>query len=153
MLEAVIEVEAWRSIAADLDDYLRRIHAAACANESSLDGEMALLLTSDERLRALNREFRGRDRATNVLSFPSGGAQSGFLGDVALAYGACRDEAEEKGIPVADHAAHLIVHGMLHLVGYDHENDDDAERMEDLETQILAALGVADPYGDDAGAP
>lgn len=152
MLEAVIEVETWRRITTDLEGYLWRIHAAACAREAALGADMALLLTDDERLRVLNRRFRGVDKATNVLSFPSGGAHSRYLGDIALAYGVCRSEAEEKGISIADHTAHLIVHGLLHLVGYDHESDDDAERMEGLETQILASLGVADPYGDDGRA-
>ena len=118
----------------------------------------SLLFTSDEEIHALNREWRQRDRATNVLSFPMlaradvlGLAAEGppvLLGDVALAYETCAREADEKGMPIEDHAAHLIVHGLLHLAGYDHEvSAAEAEAMEALETKALAICGIADPYG------
>ena len=118
----------------------------------------SILFTSDADVHALNAEWRGKDKPTNVLSFPmmerddlldlTPEGPPEMLGDIALAYETCAREAEEKGIPIADHAAHLIVHGLLHLAGYDHEiSDEDAEAMEALETKALAVLGLADPYG------
>ena len=120
-----------------------------------------LLFTSDDEIHALNRAWRQRDKATNVLSFPMlaraellGLAAEGppvLLGDVALAHETCAAEAAEKGVQLEDHAAHLIVHGLLHLAGYDHElSHADAEAMEALETKALAICGIADPYGDRA---
>jgi probable rRNA maturation factor len=119
----------------------------------------SLLFTSDAEVHALNRDWRQRDRPTNVLSFPMLGreevlglAEDGppvLLGDVALAYGVCQREAAEKGVSLADHAAHLLVHGLLHLAGHDHElSDSAAETMEAIETKALAIMAVADPYGD-----
>lgn len=118
----------------------------------------SLLFTSDEEVHALNREWRERDKPTNVLSFPMldrdellGLAPAGppvLLGDVALAYETCAREAEEKGVPLEHHAAHLVVHGLLHLAGHDHElGSAEAEAMEMLEVKALALIGVADPYG------
>ena len=119
----------------------------------------SLLLTSDAEIHALNREWRERDKPTNVLSFPmlardellalTPAGPPELLGDVALAHETCAREAAEKRIPLADHAAHLIVHGLLHLAGHDHETSaGHAEAMEALETKALALLGIADPYGD-----
>jgi probable rRNA maturation factor len=116
-----------------------------------------LLFTSDAEVHALNREWRQRDKPTNVLSFPMlerdevlALGEDGppvLLGDVALAYETCAREAGERGISLADHAAHLVVHGLLHLAGYDHETSPaEAEAMEALETKTLAILGVGDPY-------
>lgn len=118
----------------------------------------SVLFTSDEDIRALNAEWRGKDKPTNVLSFPmlersdlldlAPDGPPEMLGDIALAFETCAREADEKGIPVDHHAAHLIVHGLLHLAGYDHETgDEDAEAMEALETKALAVMGLADPYG------
>jgi probable rRNA maturation factor len=119
----------------------------------------SLLFTSDDEIHALNREWRQRDKATNVLSFPmleredllqlAADGPPELLGDIALAYETCAREAAEKGVSLGDHAAHLIVHGLLHLAGYDHEiSTADAEAMEALETKALAICGIADPYGD-----
>ena len=119
----------------------------------------SVLFTSDAEVRALNREWRERDGPTNVLSFPMlerddllALTQDGppeLLGDVALAHETCAREAAEKGVPLEDHAAHLIVHGLLHLAGYDHEiSPQHADAMEALETKALALMGIADPYGD-----
>lgn len=119
----------------------------------------SLLLTSDEEVHALNRDWRGRDRPTNVLSFPmlargelialAAEGPPVLLGDVALAHETCAREAAERGLSLADHATHLIVHGLLHLAGYDHElSTGEAEAMETLETKALAMCGIADPYGD-----
>jgi probable rRNA maturation factor len=109
--------------------------------------EVSLCLADDATLRALNARWRGIDRPTNVLSFPSAGhGARRRLGDIALAFETLKREAEELGVPLADHYRHLIAHGFLHLIGYDHGTDGEAERMEALETRILARLGTADPY-------
>lgn len=103
-----------------------------------------ILLTTDRKLRALNSCFRGRDYPTNVLSFPS--RDPAYLGDIAIAYGVSRREAKAQGKAFADHAAHLAVHGVLHLLGYDHIRPRDARRMEPLEVEILAQLNISNPY-------
>lgn len=116
--------------------------------------EVTLVLADDGEMRNLNRIWRGKDAPTNVLSFPAGTAvgepsrDSCPLGDVVLAAETVSQEAGQQGIAVADHASHLIVHGVLHLLGFDHERDQDAERMEALETKVLAGLGIADPYAE-----
>jgi probable rRNA maturation factor len=124
-------------------------HAAAEAlARSGLKGKssLAILLSGDSKLRALNREFRGKDKATNVLSFPAAPNPDGYRGDIAIAHGVTAREAKAAGKAFADHAAHLVVHGVLHLAGYDHERKRDAKVMEPLEVKILARLGIADPY-------
>ena len=119
--------------------------------------EIAVRLTDDEEVRALNRDFRGKDKPTNVLSFPQvqadlldtlSNSDDGeiLLGDIVLARETCVREAVEKAVPIADHATHLIVHGTLHLVGYDHLDDPAADAMEALEVKALASLGIANPY-------
>jgi probable rRNA maturation factor len=133
---------------------LRAARAAfAAASPARRDPyEVTLVLTDDDEMSALNRTWRGKDSSTNVLSFPAGepvGAIPGepfSLGDVVLAAETVLAEAADKDIPVADHVAHLVVHGTLHLLGLDHEHDADAERMESLETEVLTGLGIADPY-------
>ena len=133
---------------------MARETVAACVAETGLktrDGaEVSLLLTDDAEVTALNARWRGQDKPTNVLSFPSAPADrlldSATLGDVALAFETLKREAEAWGVPLQDHYRHLVTHGFLHLIGYDHETDDEAERMEALETRILAGLGVSDPY-------
>ena len=113
---------------------------------------VGLRLTDDAEVQKLNARWRGVDKPTNVLSFPAApvanGAAASFLGDIALAYETLAREAEETRISLADHYRHLVAHGFLHLIGYDHQTDDEAERMEDLEKRVLARLGVADPYLD-----
>ncbi|MDB5689189.1 MAG: rRNA maturation RNase YbeY [Sphingomonas bacterium] len=120
--------------------------------------EVSVKFAEDEEVRTLNASFRGKDKATNVLSFPmvqrdliealENGETDGeaLLGDIILARGVCAAEAAEKGVTVATHATHLVVHGTFHLLGFDHENDIDGEQMEQLERDALAALGIADPY-------
>jgi probable rRNA maturation factor len=121
--------------------------------------EVSVRLTDDAEVHTLNRDFRGKDKPTNVLSFPQvqgdlleGLANSDdgeiLLGDIVLARETCALEAEEKGISIVDHATHLIVHGTLHLVGYDHMDDVSAAAMEALEVKALASLGIANPYAD-----
>lgn len=118
---------------------------------------VSVLFTSDEEVHTLNREWRDRDKPTNVLSFPmmereellelASDGPPAMLGDIALAHGVCSREAAEKGIALEHHAAHLIVHGLMHLAGYDHVHSDaEAEAMEKLEIAALAKLGIADPY-------
>jgi len=120
---------------------------------------LSLLLSDDDAVHALNREWRGKDKPTNVLSFPmlerpdllalTPDGPPELLGDIALALETCAREAGEKSVPLEHHAAHLIVHGLLHLAGHDHETSaEDAARMEGLEIKALALLGIPDPYGD-----
>jgi probable rRNA maturation factor len=115
------------------------------------DSEVSVKFTSDVEVRTLNAAWRGQDKATNVLSFPmaeeSELASAQLLGDIVLAFGICAAEAAEKDVGVEIHAAHLVVHGTLHLLGYDHEtSDEDAEEMEEAERRALASIGIADPY-------
>ena len=120
---------------------------------------VSVLFTCDDEVHALNREWRDRDKPTNVLSFPmltredlidlALGGPPEMLGDIALAYETCAREAQEKSVPLDHHAAHLIIHGLLHLAGHDHVNSDaQAEAMEALEITALAKMGISDPYGD-----
>jgi probable rRNA maturation factor len=102
-----------------------------------------LLLSNNAKLRALNRTFRDKDKVTNVLSFPGTG---GYAGDIAIAYGLARKEAKSSGKSLADHATHLVVHGVLHLAGHDHIKPRAAKAMEGLEVKILGRMGIADPY-------
>jgi probable rRNA maturation factor len=126
------------------------IAAAAESGGLSGGGDVSLCLADDAALRALNLRWRSLDKPTNVLSFPAAplgyGGDLTALGDIALAYETLAREAEDLGVPLADHYRHLLAHGFLHLIGYDHETDAEAERMEALETRILARLGVGDPY-------
>jgi probable rRNA maturation factor len=133
-------------------------HAAGAAREAAVialaavkngsDRAVAILLTNDERMRDLSRRFRGEDRATNVLAFPSPAGTADTLGDIALGYGVCAREAREQAKPLADHLRHLVVHGVLHLTGHDHQRADEAARMEALEVELLGRLGVPDPYAE-----
>lgn len=161
---AVLHDEGWPD--ADWDALARRAVDAAIAHSPyasfATDAtlyEIAVKLTSDAEVHDLNRAYRDKDRPTNVLSFPmvqddllqaTANTDDGevLLGDIVLAEGVCAAEASEKGISIADHATHLIVHGTFHLLGYDHMDDNEAEAMEALEIAALATLGLADPYGD-----
>ncbi len=149
-LDLVHQDPRWDAAGEDWDALANRALAAvndALAPEKR--GEVALLLADDAALQALNSQWRGKDAPTNVLSFPP--ALPGLmLGDIALSYDTLVREAGEKGASLAHHAAHMIVHGLLHLHGFDHEADDEAEEMEALERRILATLGIADPYREDA---
>ena len=130
------------------------VRAALAQSKAKIAGaaELSIVLTNDAEQRILNRDWRGIDKSTNVLSFPQiepFGAVQGLLGDLILARETLVREAGEMGISFEDHFTHLVVHGFLHLLGYDHMDDDEALAMEGLETQILASLGVADPYADE----
>ena len=122
-------------------------HAAAVRRAALVafgQGEVVIQLSNDDEVQALNARFRGKDKPTNVLSFPDG--EDGRLGDIILAYETIAREATEQHKRFKDHLAHLVVHGVLHLQGYDHETERDANRMEDKERMLLAAMGIADPY-------
>ena len=147
LIETVVEDEAWTRLLPDAAALAEACRNAAARLEPALQGEIALLLTDDERMRALNARFRDKDRPTNVLAFPAGG-DGGFLGDIALARETCAAEAAEKGVALRDHAAHLITHGVLHLIGYDHQTEEQAAVMERREAAVLKSLGIADPYAD-----
>jgi probable rRNA maturation factor len=129
------------------------VHAAVAHSRHPglSDNEVSVKFTSDAEVRALNAAWRGQDKATNVLSFPmareSELAASPLIGDIVLAHGICAAEAAERQVAIETHAAHLVVHGTLHLLGYDHETGDaDAQEMEEVERRALASLGIADPY-------
>jgi probable rRNA maturation factor len=142
------EAESWRS---EVETAVAMAAAAADA-EIADDAELSLVLTDDAAIRMLNRDHRGLDKPTNVLSFPQddpdADAYGPLLGDIVVAHETVAREADEEGISFQEHFLHMIVHGFLHLVGYDHMNDDEAEEMEGLETAILARLGIANPYAD-----
>jgi len=153
VIEVEIEDAAWT---AALPDSAAIAERAARAALGTVEGGVVVLLTDDETVRDLNARFRDRDRPTNVLSFPAAEmripGQAPPLGDLVLAFGVCAAEAEAQGKTLADHLSHLTVHGVLHLLGRDHEDEAEAEAMEAEERTILASLGVADPYRADAQA-
>ena len=139
--------------AAALDGKVGQLIASAitAANRAAgpAQGAVTVVVDDDARIRTLNKLWRGLDKPTNVLSFPSPDTQPGperSLGDIAISYETAAREAVAEDKSFADHMAHLSVHGFLHLLGYDHESDDDAEEMEGLERDILARIGVSDPY-------
>ena len=160
-----IGAPAWRRHLDDPERICRRALAATLARvpgpEWLARTEVSVLLADDATLRRLNADYRGKDCATNVLSFPAfehvlacdpGHLPPGSvpLGDIALAFETVRAEAESEGKPLAHHVSHLLVHGCLHLLGYDHENAEDALLMEGLERDVLAQIGIPDPYAGDA---
>ena len=165
MLDVAVLVEGdwpqedWQGLAAGAcaAALARTPHAGLATLSATV--EVAVRLTDDDAVHALNRQYRGKDRPTNVLSFPMvqpdlvqslANTDDGevLLGDIVLARGVCAAEAADKGVPLAAHATHLIVHGTLHLLGYDHQGADQADAMEAIERDALAALGLHDPYAD-----
>jgi probable rRNA maturation factor len=147
VIDVLIEDPAWESAEPRAAALAEIAAAATLAHERAEGGDLAILLADDVRLAALNAAFRSKPAPTNVLSFPAvGGPSGGALGDIALAFGVCAREASEQGKSLAHHLQHLTAHGVLHLLGYDHESDAEAQAMEAAERAILAGLGVADPY-------
>ena len=148
--------EAWRTARVTDAMLVRAARAGVAAAALTRPGtcEVSILLTDDAEMRALNRTWRGKDAPTNVLSFPASdtlacdSSEPELLGDVALGYETTVKEALAMGTVLSDHVAHLVVHGVLHLLGFDHMKKDEAERMETLERRALAALGIADPYAE-----
>jgi probable rRNA maturation factor len=143
MIEIEVEADAWTGALAEAETV---VSLAAQAALGTVEGDVVVLLTDDEAVRDLNARFRDKDKATNVLSFPAPESAAPHLGDIVLAYGVCAAEAEAQGKTLSDHLSHLVVHGVLHLLGRDHEDDAEAEEMEAEEREILAGIGVADPY-------
>lgn len=154
-IEIRISAGDWRALAVDVDALVRET-AIAAWRAGGGDGavEISVLLADDATLRDLNARHRGRDKATNVLSFPAGPMPGSrppiLLGDVALACETVAAEARAQGKAMADHVRHLIAHGVLHLLGHDHQDNNSAEAMERIETAVLAEFGVADPYAPSA---
>jgi probable rRNA maturation factor len=157
MTEVLVVANCWQN-EPDAEAVIQRAIAAAAETVDADvgDAELAVMLTDDSGIRTLNSNWRGIDKPTNVLSFPalqptaprSDDDVPRMLGDIAIAYETMRKEADEEQKPFDHHLSHLAVHGFLHLLGYDHEQDDDAEAMEALEQEILAQLGIPDPYAD-----
>jgi probable rRNA maturation factor len=153
-VDVLVESDLWQALP-DAEDIVRRAIALAAAPgvmANRRGAELSVLLCDDDTIAGLNARWRGEERPTNVLSFPAPplppAAPDGKvpLGDIAIAYETVVREAGEQGKPVAGHLSHLVIHGFLHLLGYDHHMDGEAERMERLERDILAQIGVADPY-------
>jgi probable rRNA maturation factor len=168
-IDCLVEADGWGDADGPLAERARRAATAAVREGMADSGmglsgsrpeiELSLVFADDPAVQALNAQWRGKDRPTNVLSFPNctpdeiararNGGPPLLLGDVVLALETCQAEARAQGKPLADHVAHLVVHGVLHLFGHEHETDAEAERMEMLEVAILGGLGIADPYRDD----
>ena len=154
--EVLVVADCWQD-EPDAEAVIQRAIAIAAATVDTdvADAELAVMLTDDSGIRTLHSNWRGIDKPTNVLSFPAlqPTAPPGdddpprMLGDIAIAYETLRREADEEAKPFDHHLSHLVVHGFLHLIGYDHETDEEAEVMEALEREILAQLGIPDPYG------
>jgi probable rRNA maturation factor len=140
----IVEGEVWSALG-DLDALSRRAFAAA-AKQAPAEGLVSLLLTDDGELQQLNRDFRGKDKPTDVLSFPALQMDRPLLGDIAVAHGVAARDAAAQGKAMPDHLTHLLIHGYLHLLGHDHETPAEAEQMESLEISALASLGIANPY-------
>ena len=163
MLEIALEADAEWDSSRSWEQLIRAAAEAAIAESafpqlisSEQPVELSVRLAGDDEVRELNAKWRGKDKATNVLSFPLANPddllpanvseRELLLGDIVMARGVCEAEAVEKGVSVQDHATHLLVHGTLHLLGYDHHDDADAAEMEAREVRALARLGIADPY-------
>ncbi len=150
MIEVEVEDEAWSEALATAEAIVIQAATAALLSSSPpAEYAVTVLLTDDAALQDLNARFRQKDKPTNVLSFPAPETARPHIGDVALAYGVCADEAKAQGKTLAAHLAHLTAHGVLHLLGYDHETEAEAEEMEGMERVILAGLGLPDPYEND----
>ena len=155
-VDVAIECDRWRDAIVDVEPLCRRAAETAYRQACPFGdrtAEVSLVLADDAFVKGLNRDYRGKDAPTDVLSFPAWeegdlaiDGRPLLLGDVVVAFETASAEAADEGLALADRLAHLVVHGMLHLFGYDHEVDSDAERMERLECGVLASLGVADPY-------
>ena len=148
-IDILIQSPLWER-APEAERWIHTAIASVAARLSTSDGEVAIVLTDDSAIRALNRDWRGIDKPTNVLSFPApqlaGSGGPHILGDIVIAYETLDRECTVDGKTFCHHLTHLAIHGFLHLLGYDHETEADAETMESLETEILAGLNIPDPY-------
>lgn len=159
-IAVLVEEAAWTEALPQAEALAERAARAALADAGGPGSpgsageavELSIVLANDAAVRALNARYRGQDKPTNVLSFAAEvealPGELRLLGDVVLAFGTCRREAEEQGKPLAGHLVHLVVHGTLHLLGYDHEEETEATTMEARERALLAGLGVPDPYAE-----
>lgn len=146
-----IEDEAWTRAEPEAEALVWRAAQAVLDAHEDIEGQgIVILLADDDSVQVLNRDFRQKDYATNVLSFPSPPNPEGQIGDIVLAFGVCAREAAEQGKPLAHHLQHLVAHGVLHLLGYDHQDDAEAQAMEAFEREILADLDIPDPYAEPA---
>ncbi|CAN7331952.1 rRNA maturation RNase YbeY [Caulobacter sp. LjRoot300] len=146
-----IEDEAWTRAEPEAEALVWRAAQAVLDAHEDIEGQgIVILLADDDSVQVLNRDFRQKDYATNVLSFPSPPNLEGQIGDIVLAFGVCAREAAEQGKPLAHHLQHLVAHGVLHLLGYDHQDDAEAQAMEAFEREILAGLDIPDPYAEPA---
>lgn len=152
-IDVMIEAEGWHALAGLEALTADCVSASLAASGAKLapNCEMSVTFLDDAAIRELNAQWRGKDSPTNVLSFPTPGAVKAkpLLGDIVVAYETVAREAGEQGKTLHDHAAHMVIHGFLHLIGYDHETTAEAETMEAMERRIAQALGLADPYADD----
>lgn len=143
-IEIVIEDESWDGFA-DIEEFCEAVISRALQYCKIEECEVAVLLTGDNNMKELNHQFRGKDKSTNVLTFTDEGA-SCLTGDIALAWGTVEREARERGKKIEHHLAHLLVHATLHMLGHDHEQDDEAEDMESKEIEILKSFNISNPY-------
>lgn len=151
-LDVTVSDPGWSALA-NADAVCAESFAAARQIMDAADrGHVSVLFGTDAEIADLNARLRGKEGPTNVLSFPAHDSAQGWAGDIALAYGVTRAETEAAGLALRDHVRHLLVHGFLHLHGYDHQDDDEAEVMEVIERRALQLLGVADPYAVRDGA-
>ena len=146
MIEVEIDDDAWSEA---LPEVAAVVERAALLALGDTQGDVVILLADDANVQQINAQFRDKDRPTNVLSFPAPDSARPHLGDLILAYGVCAAEAAQQGKSLSDHLSHLTIHGVLHLMGHDHEVVDEAEAMEVEERRLLASLGIADPYSVD----
>ncbi|PKP81243.1 MAG: rRNA maturation RNase YbeY [Alphaproteobacteria bacterium HGW-Alphaproteobacteria-18] len=143
--DLIVEDDSWAALG-DLEALCRKAFEAAGSVAPVAEGNIALLLADDAALHQLNLDFRSKDKPTDVLSFPSLPMDRPFLGDIAIAWGVSASDAKIQGKGLDAHLVHLLIHGYLHLLGYDHETDDEAAEMEALEIKALASLDIANPY-------
>jgi probable rRNA maturation factor len=148
-IDILMKEPRWKTALPGVEDLVTRALETALSHlKASRTYEISVVLTDDAEIRTLNAQWRGKDKPTNVLSFPQD--EETLLGDIILALGVIEREAAEQAKPLADHTAHLTIHGLLHLLGYDHEDEAEAGEMEGLEIEMCAQLGIKNPYaGDD----
>ncbi len=155
MLEVTVSVpcQAWRDAIADVEGVCKSAVEATCSSKPPCSmAEVSIVLADDAFIQKLNRDYRGKDEPTNVLSFtgdhglPEVPGAEMMLGDVVVSYETITAEAKENGRDIKDHLSHLIVHGMLHLLGFDHRDDEEASKMEEMEVSVLTGIGINNPY-------
>ena len=144
-LDLRVAEPAWTEALPALTDICQTALNAGAVQQTAT-GEVSLLLTNDDEIQALNRDWRGKDEPTDVLSFPADPVDAPFLGDIAISLGVTQKDAAAREIALDQHLSHLLIHGYLHLLGHDHKDDTEAAEMESLEIAALASLGWPDPY-------